>query len=127
MPVPNYFSRKPAPVSLFEVTGGLNSSQISAEIARGARFVILQYIIAALLITVRRNSKVQFIRPGESAALKSLPYTALTLLLGWWGFWGLLFTPSTLYKNLSGGTDVTELVRAKLETSSSPAACASST
>jgi hypothetical protein len=32
----------------------------------------------------------------------------VSLLLGWWGVpWGLIYTPLTLWSNLSGGREVT--------------------
>ena len=83
-------------------------NELVFEVNRGARIVLFQYCISLLVITFRRNSSVQFVAPGESAAVKSLPYTLLSLLLGWWGLpWGFIYTPTVIYKNLKGGTDVT--------------------
>ena len=66
------------------------------------------YCISALVITFRRNSPVYFIRGGENATAKGLPWTLLTLVAGWWGFpWGLIWTPIALFNNLRGGKDVT--------------------
>jgi hypothetical protein len=120
MPVPNYFAPKPKPIKLSEVTGGMNASEIRFEIQRGARFIVFQYVISAVVITVRRNSKIQFIKAGENPTVKSLPYTGLTLLCGWWGFpWGFIYTPQAIYKNLRGGTDITPSIQAKLDTTNS--------
>jgi hypothetical protein len=39
----------------------------------------------------------------------------LSLLFGWWGLpWGLIYTPLTLWTNLSGGRDVTAELRERL-------------
>ena len=117
MPVPPYFTPKQAPPkSLSELTGGMNPSEIRFEIERGARFVIFQYTVSIVVMTFRRNSKILFIKPGESPLTKGLPYTTLSLFLGWWGIpWGFIYTPQVLYKNLSGGTDVTAAIRARLD------------
>jgi hypothetical protein len=116
MPAPNYFAPKKAPPTLSDLTGGMNPSEVRFEIERGARFVIFQYTISLVVVTFRRNSKVVFIKPGESPASKSLAYTTMTLLLGWWGIpWGFIYTPQVLYKNLRGGTDVTPAIRARLD------------
>ncbi len=91
-----------------EGIAGMSPDQIQREVERGARFVQFQYCVSALVITFRRNTSIYFVRGGESAAGKSLPWTLLSLVGGWWGFpWGLIYTPMVLYKNLSGGSDVT--------------------
>jgi hypothetical protein len=120
MPVPNYFAPKPKSVSISDLTGGMNPSEIRFEIERGARFIVYQYVVSLVVVTLRRNSKIQFIKSGENPALKSLPYTGLSLILGWWGIpWGFIYTPQVLYKNLRGGVDVTESIKSKLNTTSS--------
>ena len=87
---------------------GLGPDQIQRELSRGAKFVVFQYCLSVLILTFRRNSPVYFIRAGESAASKALPWTLLTLVAGWWGFpWGLIYTPMILFQNLRGGKDVT--------------------
>ena len=87
---------------------GMTPDELTFEIQRGGRFIVYQYCISLLVVTFRRNSSVQFVRAGENATVKGLPFTFLTLLLGWWGIpWGLIYTPQILYKNLNGGTDVT--------------------
>jgi hypothetical protein len=83
MPVPNYFAPKKAPLTLSDLTGGMNPSEVRFEIERGARFVIFQYTVSIVVMTFRRNSKVLFIKPGESPISKGLPYTAMSLFLGW--------------------------------------------
>jgi hypothetical protein len=87
---------------------GMSSDELAFEIQRGGRFVVYQYCISLLVVTFRRNSPVKFIRAGESATTKGLPFTLLTLVFGWWGIpWGFIYTPQVIYKNLKGGTDVT--------------------
>jgi hypothetical protein len=116
MPAPNYFTPKKAPLTLSDLTGGMNTSELRFEIERGARFIIFQYTISLVVITFRRNSKVHFIKPGESVSSKALPYTVMTFFLGWWGIpWGFIYTPQVIYKNLRGGTDITPAIRARLD------------
>ena len=88
---------------------GLTPLEIKEEISNGAKFVIFQYTISLLVITFKRNSDVYFVKSHEKAAVKGLPYTILTFVLGWWGIpWGPIYTIQALSKNLSGGKDVTE-------------------
>lgn len=87
---------------------GLSVGQVQDEVRDGARFVIFGYAMSFLVVTLRRSSDVHFIRPGKSTFGAGLPYTLLSLMLGWWGFpWGLIYTPTVVVQNLSGGRDVT--------------------
>jgi len=98
------------------LTREMTPDQILFEVNRGARFVVYQYVISALIVTFRRNSSIQYVAAGQSAAAKSLPWTALTFFLGWWGFpWGLIRTPQALFKNLQGGIDVTAHIVARMK------------
>lgn len=90
---------------------GMTDEALLAELQRGGKLVAYQYVISVLVVTFRRQSAVHFIPPGTSAVVRGLPYTLLTLLLGWWGIpWGLIRTPVALYQNLTGGTDLTDRV-----------------
>ncbi len=71
------------------------------------RYVTFSYCISLVVITFKRDSDVIAIQPGESAFVKGLPYTLLTLALGWWGFpFGPIFSIWALYTNLTGGKEV---------------------
>jgi hypothetical protein len=90
-------------------------NEILFELDRGAKLVVYQYVISVVILTFRRNSPLQLVPADSSAAAKSLPWTLLTFLLGWWGFpFGLIYTPMVLFQNLKGGRDVTQAVIAKL-------------
>jgi hypothetical protein len=94
-------------------TEGLSDAQLRQELAAGARFVVFEYCVSIIIVTFKRSSPVHFVRRGESAFVKALPYTLISLFLGWWGFpFGFIYTPMALFTNLSGGRDVTaQLVR----------------
>jgi hypothetical protein len=73
----------------------------------GDRLVVYEYCISLVVITLRRTSRAYRLRPGESGRWKGLPYTLISLLLGWWGIpWGILYTPVVVLTNLSGGLGV---------------------
>ena len=98
---------------------GMSPQEAEFEVNRGGRFVIFQYCVSALIVTFRRPTSVHFIKYGESPIAKGLPYTLISLLLGWWGFpWGFIYTPQVIYKNLKGGTDVTGAVMARVQATS---------
>jgi len=94
---------------------GLTVAQVEDEVRRGAKFVFFTYAMSFLVVTLKRSSDVHFIRAGEGTFGKSLPYTLLSLILGWWGFpWGLIYTPMAIIQNLGGGTDVTAQIMGSL-------------
>jgi hypothetical protein len=94
---------------------GMTVGQVVEEVRKGARFVYFQYCISVLILTFRRNSPIFLIRAGQSGIAKGLPYSALSFVLGWWGFpWGFIYTPTVILNNFSGGEDVTEQVMASM-------------
>ncbi len=87
---------------------GLSVAQVQDEVRRGGKFVIFTWCISLLIITIKRGTDVHFIRAGQGAIGPGMPYTLLSLFLGWWGFpFGLIYTPMCIIQNLSGGKDVT--------------------
>lgn len=90
---------------------GMRPGEVDFEIQRGARFVFFQYCISIVVLTFRRASDIYFLRQGESAVTKGLPFTLLSLVAGWWGIpWGPIYTVQSVYNNSRGGKDVTESV-----------------
>jgi hypothetical protein len=86
----------------------MSAQDLHDAVARGGRFVVYQYCISVLVMSFRRSSSVHFVPPGASAAKKGAPFTLLSLVAGWWGIpWGPIWTISTVFKNSSGGVDVT--------------------
>jgi hypothetical protein len=89
----------------------ITHQQLAQELAQGAKFVVYSYAISLLIVTFKRGSEVYYIRPGESSVTKGMPYTALSLVAGWWGIpFGPIFTIWSLVVNLGGGKDVTREV-----------------
>lgn len=100
---------------------GLTVGDVQEMVRRGGKFVVFGYAMSFLIITLKRNSDVHFIKPGEGTFGASLPYTLLSFFLGWWGFpWGLIYTPMAIIQNLSGGKDLTADVMNALAPSSAP-------
>jgi hypothetical protein len=84
---------------------------LEAELAAGGRFVVYEYCISLVILTLRCPTRVHVLPPREVGVLRGLPYVLLSLLLGWWGLpWGIIYTPLTIFTNLCGGHDVTEQV-----------------
>jgi hypothetical protein len=91
---------------------GLSPSEIDFELQRGAKFVLFQYCVSVVVLTFKRPSDIYFIRSGENAVVKSLPFTLLSLVAGWWGIpWGPIYTIQSVYNNFNGGKDVAQQMR----------------
>src|SRR5713101_3929620 len=89
----------------------MSTSELDFELQRGAKFVYFQYCVSIIILTFKRPSNIYFFRLGENALGKSLPFTLLSLVAGWWGFpWGPIYTIQSVYNNFRGGKDVTQLV-----------------
>jgi hypothetical protein len=85
--------------------------EVNFEIQRGAKFVLFQYCISILIITFKRPSDIYFIKSGESTLAKSLGFTLISLLFGWWGIpWGPIYTIASVVTNVRGGKNVTQEV-----------------
>jgi hypothetical protein len=83
---------------------GMTPAEIDFELQRGAKFVYFTYCVSLLIVTFRRPSDVYFIRAGESAVVRGLPFTLISLIGGWWGIpWGPIRTVQCLHSNLTGG------------------------
>ncbi|HZZ78965.1 MAG TPA: hypothetical protein VFE62_10630 [Gemmataceae bacterium] len=96
-----------------EIVGmdGLSDEDLDYELKNGARFVIYSYCISVIILTFKQPSAIHFVRSNESRFVKGLPYSAISMLAGWWGFpFGFIYTPWCLISNCAGGTDVTDEV-----------------
>lgn len=72
---------------------GMSPQQISFEINRGGRFVFYRYCFSAVVVTVMQGTDIYFVRADESRIRKGVPWSLLTLLVGWWVYPGV---PSAL-------------------------------
>ena len=92
---------------------GMGNLELKTEIQKGGKFVMYQYVISVLIMTFKRNSNIYFIKADENAIVKGLPFTLLSLIVGWWGIpWGIIYTIQALIANFGGGQDVTAQVLA---------------
>lgn len=98
---------------------GISAEQLIQEVQRGGRFVYFEFCVSLLLITFKRPTNIYYLRPGESAFGKSIPFTLISLVGGWWGFpWGPIYTIASLSTNLNGGKDVTPQIMSTFGSSS---------
>ena len=94
---------------------GLTIEDINREINNGGKFVLFQYTVSFLIMTLKRPTDIYFVRANEKSSAKGMPYTLLSAVLGWWGIpWGPIYTVQSLTSNIKGGKDVTQQVLASL-------------
>jgi hypothetical protein len=106
---------------------GMSPDQLRFELERGGKLVFFYYCVSIVVMTFRRPSPIYFIRSGESAVVKGLPWSLLTLVAGWWGIpWGPIYSIQSFVKNFGGGNDVTSEILASLSRKPAPAQAASS-
>jgi hypothetical protein len=94
---------------------GLKVSDIKLLVQQGAKFVVFPYTISFILMTLKKNSSIYFIRPNENTFKYSFGYVLLNLVIGWWGIpWGPIYTIGALYNHIIGGKDYTQLILSEL-------------
>ena len=87
---------------------GMTVVDLQNDIANGGKFVVYSYCISLLVISFKRSTGIHFIKSNENAFNRSMPYSLISLLFGWWGMpWGIMYTCSSLFTNIKGGKDVT--------------------
>lgn len=90
---------------------GMTHGQLAEDIRQGGKFVMFEYCFSIGIATFKRGTNIYWIPPGKSGMAKGLPFTLLTLVVGWWGIpWGFIYTPMALATNLGGGKNVTRAV-----------------
>jgi hypothetical protein len=100
---------------------GMSDDQVRFEIQRGGKFVIYSYCVSVLIMTFRRPSGVYFVRSGENAVSKGMPWILLTVVAGWWGIpWGPIYSVQSLVQNFRGGKDVTAALMAQFQSGAAP-------
>lgn len=96
------------PATTFQVS----PDQVANLDPDGDDWVVFEYCISLVAVTLRRPSRPIRIRAGQRAWVRGLPYVGVSLLFGWWGLpWGIIYTPVTIYTNLCGGCDITAQIR----------------
>ena len=90
---------------------GLSASDLEKEVNEGAKFLYYAYTISLIVITFKRSSGIYLVRANENVIVKSIPFTILSALFGWWGIpFGPKYTMESIRTNLNGGKNVTEEV-----------------
>lgn len=95
---------------------GQDNRPLADSAADGDRLVFYEYCISLIFLSLRRPTPVRRLRPGQRGWIAGLPYSVLSLLLGWWCIpWGFIYTPLVLWTNFRGGRTLTAQERQRYE------------
>jgi hypothetical protein len=88
---------------------GLSVADLQDEVNQGGKFVTYRYCVSIIILSFRRSSDIYFIKKDQNSLAKGLPWSAISILFGWWGIpWGIIYTIGSLGTNFSGGKNITE-------------------
>src|SRR5215831_15742968 len=73
---------------------------------RGGSIIEYKLVVSCFVLS-RQLSHYVWVPRNGSRALRSLPHTIITLLFGWWSFFGFFWTIEVPSTNLAGGRDAT--------------------
>ena len=91
------------------LAGNWTPDQLRAEVARGGRVVVFEYVASFGVKSLRGTSVPYVIGPDSYAWPIGLAYALFSAVFGWWAVpWGVLDTVRALVINCGGGRDVTD-------------------
>jgi hypothetical protein len=89
---------------------GKTIDEIILAVNTGGRFVVYEYCISPLIVTLDYDSNVHFINIDNKQKILSVQYSIISLLFGWESLFGVIHTIRCLMVNLRGGKDITKQV-----------------
>lgn len=81
------------------------------DINKGGKFVLFTYCISLVVVTLRRPSKIYYIKSNELTIGQGFKYMLLSLVLGWWGLpHGPLYTIQSIWYAFRGKNITDEIM-----------------
>lgn len=106
---------QPVHAQLLANVTGKTLEQLKKDVDAGGRFIVYQYTISLVAITLRRMTQAYFVPAGMPANAYKKSANTTSLILGWWCIpWGPIRTLQSLKVNNKGGIDVTKDVMLNL-------------
>ena len=107
------YSMSPKTNMTMEEVARLSVAELNRELANGARFVQFSYTISFVVMTIKRYSKVFFIRDNGNMSDVRWKYTLINIFLGWWGIpFGPIYTIWSFIENAKGKDVTNEIIAA---------------
>lgn len=89
---------------------GKTIDEIILAVNAGGKFVVYEYCISPLIVTLDYDSNVYFIDANEERRNLSLRYSIISLLFGWESLFGPIHAIRCLVVNFRGGKDISKQV-----------------
>jgi hypothetical protein len=89
---------------------GKTIEEVIAMARVGGKFVIFEYCISPLIVTLDYDSNIYFIDINEDTRSLGFRYSMISLLFGWESLFGLIHAIRCIMVNFRGGKDVTHQV-----------------
>jgi hypothetical protein len=100
----------------FSAYNNMSLKEFEKSLEQGKRYVVFGYVMSIIVYSFNSNSKIIVGKSKSDLFIKSfLPYTILSILLGWWSFYGFLYTLKVLYTNCMGGVDISPEIRTHIQ------------
>ncbi|HEY1045864.1 MAG TPA: hypothetical protein VGF79_05455 [Bacteroidia bacterium] len=94
---------------------GLTGEDLRQMVSQGGKFVVYKFAISIIFMSLRNNSVVYFIKPGESRIKPGIKFALISFFLGWWGIpWGPIYTIGSFINVFKGGEDYTSEIIAEI-------------
>ena len=84
----------------------MSATEFRNSLALGHRYSIYRYTISAFIYSATLSTNVKVAANVKSAKFKGLPYSIISLILGWWFITGPINTIASIATNTRGGIDV---------------------
>lgn len=89
---------------------GKSIEEIIVLARAGGKFVVFEYCISPIIVTLDYDSNIHFIEPNGETRNLIFRYSIISLLFGWESLFGVIHTIRCLTVNFRGGKDVTQQV-----------------
>ena len=89
---------------------GKTIEEIISMVRVGGKFVVFEYCVSPIIVTLDYDSNIHFIDTNEDTRNLGIRYSIISLLFGWESLFGLIHTIRCLTVNFRGGKDITQQV-----------------
>ena len=89
---------------------GKSIEEIIAMVRVGGKFVVFEYCVSPIIVTLDYDSNIHFIEVNGETRNLIIRYSIISLLFGWESLFGVIHTIRCLAVNFRGGKDVTQQV-----------------
>ena len=102
----NHFVKRKKIIGLDDIS----LDELRLEVQSGAKFVVFEYCISPLVVTIDYESNIYFYPAGDDIRAKGFLFSVISLLFGWTSIFGPFHVIRCVWINWRGGQDVTDSI-----------------